>query len=676
MVEVIVPIAHWVQLIANLFLLGGCTFIVITNTDKPGYSQAWIKKMEQLFLWAAFIIPISLIVIFITMITQAAGLTGDSQQQKIWLEIIQDTQPGQIWAARFVSACLLFLSILFLAKSAAKKRWHYCFVAAIATLPLIAGSMASHIASAGLSASAVSLYALHLIFAGLWFGALPASLLLVQDRLKGRKLNKVKYRGIEALKLFSAIAFSVMLLLILTGMFVTDRLLDGRYVGLVATQYGWLLSGKIVLLSLILLIAASIKESRLSMLTDNKESIVIDQRRTGLQKWMRIQFWLAVVLIILSTWIANTTPAKYFHIDEWPLTFRFSIDATWNKPNVAWQVWTGLAVALISVLTMQFGRLRNWSLKRQIAIPGLMFVSAIALTLPPLAIEAYPETYRRPPVSFDVVSIANGAMVYERYCVECHGLQGMGNGIKSRTLSTKLPDLMIEPHIIEHTPGDFYNWITYGMKNTDMPGFAEKLSENERWDLINYIHALSRGYQARILSPEIVPDQAFAKPPLFSFNKHGGTINSLQEFRGRNHVLMVLFSWPQSQVRLEQLKMASKRLTEQQVAVIVVPVNELDSKELKEIADTLPFSVITQGAKEIVDSFMLWRRTVSHPDIIGRGSNPEHIEFLIDKNSYLRARWIPSRDQKGWSDIDVLVKQVEQLQQEQTKFPVPEEFVR
>ncbi len=676
MIEVIAPIAHWVQLVASLFLLGGCAFIVIANIGKQAYLQAWIQKLERLFLWAAYSIPICLIVIFITMIAQPAGLTGDSQQQKFWLEVIYETQPGQIWAARFISACLLFLSILFLVKSATKKRWHYCFVAAIATLPLIAGSMASHIASEELSTLIVSLYALHLISAGLWFGALPAFLLLVQDQLKGGKLNKVKYRGIEALKLFSAIAFPVMLLLILSGIFVADRLLDGRYVGLVAAPYGWLLSGKIVLLSLILLIAASIKGIWLSMLTGNKESIAIDQRRVGLQKWMRIQFLLAVVLIILSTWIANTTPAKYFFIDNWPLPFRFSVDATWNKPNVAWQVWTGLTVALISVLTMQFGRLRNWSLTRLIAIPGMMFVSAMAITLPPLTIEAYPETYRRPPVPFDVVSIANGAMAYERYCVECHGLQGMGNGIKSRTLSTKLPDLLIEPHIIEHTPGDFYNWITYGMKNTDMPGFAEKLSENERWDLINYIHALSRGYQARILSPEIVLDQAFAKPPLFLFNKDGEAFNSLQAFRGKNHVLMVLFSWPQSQVRLEQLKMASERLKEQHVAVIVVPINEFDSKNLKEIADTLPYFVVTQGAKEIVDSFMLWRRTVSHPDIIGRGSNPEHIEFLFDKNSYLRARWIPSRDQKGWSDIDYLVKQVEQLQQEQTKFPIPEEFVR
>jgi putative copper resistance protein D len=252
----------------------------------------------------------------------------------------------------------------------------------------------------------------------------------------------------------------------------------------------------------------------------------------------------------------------------------------------------------------------------------------------------------------------------------------MGNGIKSRTLSTKLPDLLIEPHIVEHTPGDFYNWITYGMKNTDMPGYADKMSEDDRWDLVNYIHALSRGYQARILSPEIIVEKVFAKPPLFSFNKHDGSQGALQEFRERKTILLILFSWPQSQERLAQLRQAYDHLQQQNIEILAVPTQELGIDELEQASAALPFSVVTQGAPEIVDSYMLWRRTLNHPDIIGRGKNPEHIEFLFDKNGYLRARWIPSRDQSGWSDVDVLIRQVSQLNREQTQFPFPEDHIR
>jgi len=86
------------------------------------------------------------------------------------------------------------------------------------------------------------------------------------------------------------------------------------------------------------------------------------------------------------------------------------------------------------------------------------------------------------------------------------------------------------------------------MANTDMPGYAEKLSDEERWDLVNYVHALSRGYQARILTPEIVPNKAYVKPPVFPYTGHDGSSGTLQDFRENKAVLLVIFSWPQSRI--------------------------------------------------------------------------------------------------------------------------------
>ena len=260
--------------------------------------------------------------------------------------------------------------------------------------------------------------------------------------------------------------------------------------------------------------------------------------------------------------------------------------------------------------------------------------------------------------------------------MECHGYQGKGNGIKSRTLSTKLPDLLTEPHTAEHTPGDFYHWITYGMANTDMPGYAEKLSDEDRWDLVNFVHALSRGYQARILTSEITLNKAFVKPPIFSYTGHDGSSGVLQDFRENKAVLLVIFSWPESQDRIEQLRQAYSRLSEQNVVLLAVPSRELSRNELAQIVTELPFVIVTQGAPEITNSYALWRRTLTHPDIIGRGTNPEHMEFLIDRYGYMRARWIPSIDSTGWSDIDQLSQQISLLNRENIIMPVPEEYVR
>lgn len=675
MMDVIAAIARWLQLVANLILLGSCVFLAITNTGKRAYLDTWVEKLERLFPWLAVSIPIGLVVILTTTIIQVTGSSANIWQQDVWLGFIKDTRVGQIWIWRISFALFLLLIAIYLRKSP-KARWRYIVGAGIAALPLIAGSLTSHSATEELSLFAIAPFTLHLILAGVWFGALPAFLLLVYENKKSDKNKRVNISEYETLTRFSIIALPAMLLIIVTGFVVADRMFAGYYAASVATPYGWLLSIKILILGVILLIAARVRAHWLPLLVNNTSVVDADAGRAGVRKWVRIEFILALLLLLLATIIANTTPVKYASIENWPYPFRFSITATWDRPNVAIQVWIGILILVLAVGTVLFGKLRNWELKRLIGIPAILLVSGLAIALPPLTIQAYPETYRRSPAPFDTVSIANGAALYIQHCVQCHGFQGMGNGIKSRTLSTKLPDLLTEPHTAEHTPGDFYNWISYGMVNTDMPGFADKLSDEDRWDLVNYIHALSRGYQARILTPEIIPNKAYVKPPLFSYTDNNGVNGTLQDFRGNKTVFLVIFSWPQSQSRLEQLKQAYHRLSEQDIAVLAVPENELSADEMTQAAAELPFPVVTQGAAEIAASYALSRRTLTHPDIIGRGKIPDHMEFLIDQNGYMRARWIPSIDQSGWSDIDKLNQQISLLNREKMKMPYPEDFVR
>jgi putative copper resistance protein D len=52
------------------------------------------------------------------------------------------------------------------------------------------------------------------------------------------------------------------------------------------------------------------------------------------------------------------------------------------------------------------------------------------------------------------------------------------------------------------------------------------------------------------------------------------------------------------------------------------------------------------------------------------------MEFLIDRNGYMRARWIPSVDQSGWSDIATLSQQIGLLNREKMVIPYPEDYIR
>ena len=85
--------------------------------------------------------------------------------------------------------------------------------------------------------------------------------------------------------------------------------------------------------------------------------------------------------------------------------------------------------------------------------------------------------------------------------------------------------------------------------------------------------------------------------------------------------------------------------------------------------------LVTQGAQEIAHSYALFRRTLSNPDLAGEGTSPKHMEFLIDRYGYLRARWIPAVDGAGWTDIGELMRQIELLNREKEIRPPPDDHV-
>ena len=54
-----------------------------------------------------------------------------------------------------------------------------------------------------------------------------------------------------------------------------------------------------------------------------------------------------------------------------------------------------------------------------------------------------------------------------------------------------------------HTGGDLYWWVTHGITNSPMPAFDDVLTDDERWDTINFLGAFSVGYQGRVIEPEV-----------------------------------------------------------------------------------------------------------------------------------------------------------------------------
>ena len=464
-----------------------------------------------------------------------------------------------------------------------------------------------------------------------------------------------------------------MVAVVATGIIVTDRMVDTSYASLVATSWGWLLNTKLVLLAVILVIAARARFVWLPALSQPQDVAEASGRK--LRKWVTLEVLLASALVLAATLLSNAVPGKHTVIEDWPYPFRFSIDATWGGVGMMIGTGVGVMLLILAVGAVVLGRSKRWETKWRIAIPAILAVCALVAALPPLATQAFPETYRKTPVPFDTISVANGAALFAANCVPCHGPQAKGNGVLAKTFTIPPVDLLTEPHTAKHTAGDFFHWLTHGIPGTGMPAFADKLSEEDRWDLVNFLHATSRGYQARLINPYVAPNQPYMAPQNFSYSTHDGTSGTLKDFRRQKAILLVLFSWPESQARLSQLRQADAALRTADTVILAVPLNDLKPQDLTAITAATPFQVTTQGAPEIARSYALFRRTLSNPDLAGEGTTPNHMEFLIDRYGYLRARWLPAVDGSGWADIAELTRQIEQLNREKEIRPPPDDHV-
>lgn len=670
MIEIIAAFARWSQLTANLILFGSCVFLAIIWQQRSILETPWMMRLEKIFPWLAGTIVAGLIGILATTTSDATGDVTNAWNPVVWMEVVQQTQIGHIWAARMLFAVLMFYAVVKM-QSSSRTRGHYALWAVLAALPLIAGTLMSHSSADEMSFTAIAPYAIHILLAGIWFGALPAFLLILLNLRKEMGFTALQ-TAVGYLKKFSAIALPVMLLLMITGVIVTDRLVDEKYYALVASAYGWLLNFKLTILAIILVIAYQARNRWLPLLerSENEQS---RDSTVHLTQWVRIEFVLALLLVLFATVLANTLPAKHAMVENWPYPFRFSIDATWDQPDVQDKVWSGIVLFVIALGTIWLGIRLHWSRVVKILVPGVLGISSMALALPPLAVEAFPETYKKPTVPIDAISIVAGAHLYAENCVNCHGPQGKGTKPVADPDLRDLTDLLTQEHTAKYTVGNVFHQLSSGIPGTEMPGYADKLSEEERWDLINFLHAMSRGFDARLLGSMIVPETPAIASPVFNYSASDGSSGNLKDFRLQKNVLMVLFAWPQAKDRFFQLAASYDRIRDLNTEILAVPIHPLTDAQLQQITEIAPFPIVTEGWQEIKDTYWWYRRVRVVPDLSGRGMFPQHMEFVTDRFGYLRARWVAQFEGFGWQNVGALTLQLTQLNQEGEIMPPPGE---
>lgn len=208
-------------------------------------------------------------------------------------------------------------------------------------------------------------------------------------------------------------------------------------------------------------------------------------------------------LAVAGRWKAEVVVRRAGRDDVWT-TFAFTVSTNGALPlqqssslNLTWRFYTGLLVALAALVVLGGGfRIRRRAPRRAAlfaivalcAAAGGSFLALREVQQAQARASAQTLSLRYPATPS---SIARGVLIYRQNCAICHGVSLQGDGPMAPSLSPPPANLMV--HVPLHSDMDLANWIAHGYPGSAMPAFAGKLTEQQRWDVLNYIKSLADG---------------------------------------------------------------------------------------------------------------------------------------------------------------------------------------
>ena len=92
------------------------------------------------------------------------------------------------------------------------------------------------------------------------------------------------------------------------------------------------------------------------------------------------------------------------------------------------------------------------------------------------------------PVASTPASVAAGKRLYQRLCTKCHGPEGKGDG---EAATGAQPSDLTAALQYGSSDGEMFSVLRHGTSK-DMESYAERISEADTWNVINYVKTLRR----------------------------------------------------------------------------------------------------------------------------------------------------------------------------------------
>lgn len=103
--------------------------------------------------------------------------------------------------------------------------------------------------------------------------------------------------------------------------------------------------------------------------------------------------------------------------------------------------------------------------------------------------ERWSATYYVWSLSADDTKLQDGKNTFTKFCQSCHGANGDGKGPNASGLKKKPPRFMDQKFMSNEAKEDFFKALTEGSE--PMPSFKSKLTEEQRWNVIDYLWTFS-----------------------------------------------------------------------------------------------------------------------------------------------------------------------------------------
>ncbi len=148
--------------------------------------------------------------------------------------------------------------------------------------------------------------------------------------------------------------------------------------------------------------------------------------------------------------------------------------------------------AMLLLYRRPIGDLRPWAYRADVTLATLVLLASATLAFGVHTHSPAGNLTNGNPVKPTADSVARGKELFQSNCVQCHGVDGTGNGPEAASLSPAPTDFRL--HMPLHTDPQFYAFIADGYAGTQMPAFDSAFQDkNDIWNLVNYLRSAFSG---------------------------------------------------------------------------------------------------------------------------------------------------------------------------------------